>query len=75
MLEREKYHEALREEALQASEEDEPLEIINDDDDEEDEGKANALDSPMPDVPPSSTAAGKRGRPPIDPFAGLSGYP
>jgi hypothetical protein len=78
MLEREKYHEALREEALLASEDDEPLEIIDNDEvaEDKDEGKASAVDSPMPDVPPpSSTAAGKRGRPPIDPFAGLCGYP
>jgi hypothetical protein len=81
MLEREKYHEALREEALQASEEDgdEHLKIIDDDDDEEEEneGKANAVGSPgIPDVPsPSSTAAGKRRRAPIDPFAGLCGSP
>jgi hypothetical protein len=77
MLEREKYHEALREEALQASEDDggEQLEIIDnedDDEDEDEEGKANAV----PDVPPpSSTAAGKRRRAPIDPFAGMCGSP
>ncbi|KAF8506818.1 hypothetical protein F5888DRAFT_1645560 [Russula emetica] len=83
MLEREKYHEALREETQLASDEDgEHLEIIdNDDGDEEeerDEGKANAtVASPIPipdDVPPpSSAAARKRRRPPIDPFAGLCG--
>ncbi|KAI0001734.1 hypothetical protein BJV77DRAFT_1063138 [Russula vinacea] len=79
MLEREKYHEALREEALQASEGDgdEHLEVIdNDDDDEENEGKANAVGSPIPDVlPPSPIAAGKRRRAPIDPFAGYGERP
>lgn len=70
MLEREKYHEALREEALLASEEDEGLEIVDNNGD--DEGKANAVGSPISDVPPasSSTSAGKRRRPPVDPFAG-----
>jgi hypothetical protein len=82
MLEREKYHEALREEAQLASDEDgEPLDIIdNDDGDEEeerDEGKANAAvasPTPIPDVPPPSlTASRKRRRPPVDPFAGSRG--
>ena len=70
MLEREKYHEALREEALLSSEEDEGLEIVDNNGD--DEGKANAVGSPISDVPPasSSTSAGKRRRPPVDPFAG-----
>lgn len=74
MLEREKYHEALREEALLENDDDEHLEVI---DGEEGEEKANpVVDSPMSDVPPpSSTAAGKRRRPPIDPFAGLCGSP
>jgi len=76
MLERERYHEALREEAQSVNDQDdEHLEIIdNDNDEDEDEGKVNApVDSPVPDdvPPPSSTAAGKRRRPPIDPFAGL----
>jgi hypothetical protein len=80
MLEREKYHEALREEAQLTSDEDgEHLKIIDDGDEEEekDEGKANATVAspiPMPDVPPpSSVAAGKRRRPTVDPFAGLCG--
>ena len=82
MLEREKYLEALREEAQLASDEDgEDLKIIdNDDGDEEEEneeGKADAVvasPTPIPDVPPpSSTAAKKRRRPAIDPFAGLCG--
>jgi hypothetical protein len=80
MLEREKYHEALREEAQLASDDDgEHLEIIDNDEgdevEERDEGKANAAHMaspiPIPDVPPPSTAAArKRRRPPIDPFAG-----
>jgi len=82
MLERKKYHEALREEAQLASDEDgEHLEIIDNDDGgeevEKDEGKANAAVAspiPIPEVPPpSSAAARKRRRPPIDPFAGLCG--
>ena len=78
MLEREKYHEALREEALLENEDDEQLEIIDNDGDEEGEGKgkASAVDPPVPDVsPPSSNPAGKRRRPPIDPFAGLCDFP
>jgi hypothetical protein len=76
MLEREKYHEALREEALLENDDDEHLEVIDNNDGEEGEEKANpVVDSPMSDVPPSSTAAGKRRRPPIDPFAGLCGSP
>ena len=77
MLEREKYHEALREEALLANEDDdEQLEIIDNVDGEEGEGKANAVGPFVPDVSPSSsTAAGKRRRPPIDPFAGLCEFP
>jgi exosome complex protein LRP1 len=79
MLEREKYHEALREEAQLASDSDgEHLEIIdNDEEEEKDEGKANSAVAsesltPIPDVPPSSSAAArKRRRPAIDPFAGL----
>lgn len=79
MLEREKYHEALREEAQLASDDDdEHLEIIDNDDGGEeggrDEGEANATvasPTPIPDVPPPSTApARKRRRPPIDLFAG-----
>ena len=80
MLEREKYHEALREEAQLASDDDdgEHLEIIDNDDGDEqegrDEGEANAAvasPTPIQDVPPPSTApARKRRRPPIDPFAG-----
>jgi exosome complex protein LRP1 len=90
MLEREKYHEALREEAQLASDDDgEPLEIIdNDDGDEEeekDEGKANAAlltppgihIPPIPGDPPpfsAAAAAEKRRRPPVDPFAGSCGF-
>ena len=84
MLEREKYLEALREEAQLASDEDgEDLEIIDNDDgdeqEENEEGKANApvaspTATPIPDVPPpTSAAARKRRRPAIDPFAGLCG--
>lgn len=106
MLEREKYHEALREEA-QASGDDDgggDLEVFDGEDEPSDEagrtppeeadassysplqasssdldaagkqkgkGKAKAV-APMHDVPPpSETAAGKRRRPPVDPFAGF----
>ena len=84
MLEREKYHEALQEEAQQPSDADsldrELLEMIdNNDIDEEkdkDKGKANATMAfpiRIPDVPsPSSAATGKRRRP-MDPFSGLCG--
>jgi exosome complex protein LRP1 len=82
MLDREKYHEALREEAQLASDEDgEGLEIIDNDDgngeEEKEVGKVNAAvasPTPIPDVPPPpSAAARKRRRPAIDPFAGLCG--
>lgn len=80
MLEREKYHEALREEAqLETDEDGEDLEVIdNDDGDEEEkeEGKTNAAVAspiPIPDVPPTSADVRKRRRPAIDPFAGLCG--
>ena len=82
MLEREKYHKALWEEAQLASDEDgELLDIIDndngDEEEERDEGKANAAVAspiPIPDVPPPSMAASrKRRRPPIDPFAGSCG--
>ena len=78
MLEREKYHEALREEAQLASDEDgEHLEIFDNDDGDEEEKEKDAVMAspiPIPDVPhPSSVTAGKRRRPPIDPFAGLCG--
>jgi hypothetical protein len=88
MLEREKYLEALREEAQLASDEDEEhLEIIDNDDgdehdgdeqEEKDEGKANAAavasPIPIPEVsPPPSAGTRKRRRPAIDPFAGLCG--
>ena len=82
MLEREKYLEALREEAQLASDEDgEDLEIINndggDEEEENEEGKSNApvaSPTPIPDVPPpTSAAARKRRRPAIDPFAGSYG--
>jgi hypothetical protein len=84
MLEREKYHEALREEAQLVSDGDgEPLDIIdNDDGDEEeenDEGKANAVLAfplPIPRLPPPFSVAAavkRRRRPPVDPFAGLCG--
>ena len=76
MLEREKYHEALREEALLETDDDDHLEVIDNNDGEEGKGKPNPVDSPMSDVPPpSSTAVGKQRRPPIDPFAGLCGFP
>lgn len=117
MLEREKYHEALREEDLASDDDDDDddgaLEVIDDEEDgpssnepeagrtpsEEDaspplresefdaasskekgkgKGKAGAVvgvqvtSTPLPDdPPPSSTTAGKRSRPPMDPFAGL----
>ena len=106
MLEREKYHEALREEA-QASDDGGDLEVFDGEDEPSDEagrtpppeedasshaplqatsseldvtgkqkgkGKAKAVagGTPIHDVPPpSETAAGKRRRPPVDPFAGL----
>ena len=81
MLERKKYHEALREEAQPASDEDgEPLDIFDNDgyeEEERDKGKANATAAspvPIPDVPPPSLAASrKRRRPPVDPFAGSCG--
>lgn len=86
MLEREKYHEALREEAQLPSDGDEEhLEIIDndggDEEEEKDEGKgeadaAMASPLPIPDVPPSSSAAvRKRRRPSIDPFAGYGDGP
>lgn len=90
MLEREKYHETLREEA-QASDDGGDLEVFDAEDEPSDEagrtppeedaagkqkgkGKAEAVvgGTPIHDVPPASeTAAGKRRRPPVDPFAGL----
>jgi hypothetical protein len=111
MLEREKYHEALREEDLASDADDDgALEVIDDEEDgpynnepeagrtpsEEDashslresefdaasskvkgkgKGKAKAVvygtSTPLPDdPPPSETTAGKRSRPPMDPFAG-----
>lgn len=112
MLEREKYHEALREETQVSGDDDDDddgdgdLEVFDGEDDSEpsDEadrtppeeagassysplqaslseldvageqkgkGKAKAV-APMHDVPPpSETAAGKRRRPPVDPFAGF----
>jgi len=97
MLEREKYHEALREEA-QASDDGGDLEVFDAEDEPSDEagrtppegdassssldatgkqkgkGKAKAVagGTSVHDVLPSSeTAAGKRRRPPVDPFAGL----
>jgi len=105
MLERAKYHEALREEA-QASDDGGDLEVFDGEDEPSDEagrtppeedasshsplqatsselgaagkqkgkGKAKAVAGGTPihdDVPPrSETAAGKRRRPPVDPFAG-----
>jgi len=106
MLEREKYHEALREEAP-ASDVGGDLEVFDGEDEPSDEagrtppeedassysplqassselgatgkqkgkGKAKAKavvgGTPIHDVPPASeTAAGKRRRPPVDPFAG-----
>jgi exosome complex protein LRP1 len=84
MLDREKYHEALREEAQLASDEDgEGLEIIDNDDgngeEEKEVGKVNAAvasPTPIPDVPPpTSAAARKRRRPAIDPFAGYGDGP
>lgn len=83
MLEREKYHEALREEAQLASDDDgEPLDIIDNDDgdgeEERDEGKAFHVPPgihipPIPGVPPPLSVAAavkKRRRAPVDPFAG-----
>lgn len=105
MLEREKYQEALREEA-HASDDGGDLEVFDGEDEPSDEagrtppeedassysplqassselgaagkqkgkGKAKAVagGTPIHDVLPSSeTTAGKRRRPPVDPFAGL----
>jgi hypothetical protein len=105
MLEREKYHETLREEALE-SDDGGDLEVIDDVEDEPSDepevgrtpsdedaspplrqskldaaskengkgkGKAKADGTPPPILgyPPSETTAGKRKRPPMDPFAGL----
>jgi hypothetical protein len=105
MLEREKYHETLREEALE-SDDGGDLEVIDDVEDEPSDepevgrtpsdedaspplrqskldaaskekgkgkGKAKADGTPPPILgdSPSETTAGKRKRPPMDPFAGL----